>query len=185
MGVHGRSGIGESHPRGELPRGEVFDILGNDRRRYAVSYLLSNGPSEIGELAVQVAAREYDTEPAAVASDQRHRVYATLRQTHLPRLTEAGVVEEEGDRVHLTDRGVSLRRYLERDPSDGWAPAYVSLGAVSAVTLCVASFGMFGVSLGATTVAAITVVGFVALAAVQIGRRAQAPSRRRGSLEWP
>ena len=139
MGAHERGRTGDSRGTRRLPRTEAFDILGNDRRRYAVGHLLTAGATDVGELAERVAAREYDVPREAVDTDQRHRVYATLQQTHLPRLEEAGVVRDGPDGVVLTERGRELQRYLDRTRDDGWEPLYVGLAVLSATAFVVAT----------------------------------------------
>ena len=129
------SGIG-----GEMSRTEVFDILSNDRRRHAVHYLLSrDGGAEIGELSEQIAAWENDEHIEQVSSDERRRVYVSLHQTHLPRMDEAGVLQYENSRdtIELTERGESLRVYMEIVEGDEipWSEFYLGLSALSASLL--------------------------------------------------
>ena len=45
----------------DLSKGEIFDVLQNERRRYTLQYLRENeGPVQLGDLASHVAAQEYD-----------------------------------------------------------------------------------------------------------------------------
>lgn len=77
---------------------EIFALLSSARRRRVVRYLLLNdGEVSSGTLVDAIAALE-----AAPGSDRpeaadRKSVYVSLRQTHLPRLAEAGVVEYDRD----------------------------------------------------------------------------------------
>jgi DNA-binding transcriptional ArsR family regulator len=75
---------------------ELFDILRNARRRHVVELLdESGGEAEFRDLTDAVARRETGN---PVSYDARKRVYVSLRQSHLPRLAEAGVVEYDRDR---------------------------------------------------------------------------------------
>jgi hypothetical protein len=125
-----------------LSKGEVFDVLRNQRRRLVLQYLKRSETSvELGELATQVAAWEYETTCDEVSAEQRKRVYTTLQQTHLPRLADANIVHydaEEG-RISATDRATDIAIYLEIVPGNElpWREIYLSMGAV-AIALCVA-----------------------------------------------
>lgn len=125
-----------------LSKGEIFDVLRNERRRFVLQYLKQRGEAvELGELATQVAAWEYDTPCDDVSADQRKRVYTTLQQTHLPRLAEANIVHYDADDgvISATDRANDLAIYLEIVPGHElpWREIYLSMGAV-AIALCVA-----------------------------------------------
>lgn len=126
----------------DLSKGEIFDVLRNQRRRFVLQYLKRrNEPVELGELATQVAAWEYDTTCEEVSAEQRKRVYTTLQQTHLPRLSEVNIVHYDADEgvIEATDRANDLAIYLEIVPGHElpWRELYLSMGAV-ALALCVA-----------------------------------------------
>ncbi len=119
-----------------LSRAEVFDVLRNQRRRYALHVLKRDGaPVELGDLAQQVAAWEYETTLDGVTPAQRKRVYTTLQQTHLPKMDEAGILFFDSDRgiIEPTDRTVDISVYLEIVPGRefAWRELYLSLGAIS------------------------------------------------------
>ncbi|WP_079988831.1 DUF7344 domain-containing protein [Halosegnis longus] len=123
-----------------MSRTEVFDILSNDRRRHALHYLLSReSGAEIGELSEQIAAWENDEAIEEVTADERRRVYVSLHQTHLPRMDEAGVLQYENSRdtIELTERGESLRVYMEIVEGNEipWSEFYLGLSALSASLL--------------------------------------------------
>ena len=81
-----------------LSKGEIFDVLRNQRRRFVLQYLKRKGePVELGDLATQVASWEYRTPCEEVSSEQRKRVYTTLQQTHLPRMSEAQIIDYDSD----------------------------------------------------------------------------------------
>ncbi|NHN47398.1 hypothetical protein G9464_07290 [Halostella sp. JP-L12] len=119
-----------------LSKTEIFDVLRNQRRRFVLQYLKRNEtPVELGDLATQVAAWEYDASVDDVTSAQRKRVYTTLQQTHLPKMDEAGIVEYDSSRgtIRGTDATEDLSVYLEIVPGNefAWREYYLSLGAVS------------------------------------------------------
>jgi hypothetical protein len=126
----------------DLSKGEVFDVLRNQRRRFVLQYLKRNDEAvELGELATQVAAWEYETSCENVSAEQRKRVYTTLQQTHLPRLADANIVhyDAEDGVISATDRATDIAIYLEIVPGHElpWREIYLSMGAV-AIALCVA-----------------------------------------------
>ncbi|MFD1563830.1 hypothetical protein ACFR99_09740 [Haloarchaeobius amylolyticus] len=119
-----------------LTKGEIFEVLRNQRRRYVVQYLKQDDrPVELGDLAQQVAAWEYDTTLEGVTPEQRKRVYTTLQQTHLPKMNSAGILRFDSDRglIESTDRTRDISVYLEIVPGRefAWRELYLSLGAVS------------------------------------------------------
>lgn len=88
---------GGDHPG--LDRETLFDLLSSRRRRHVVRYLLrTDGETAFRTLTDRVAALEADTTVEALTDDERKPVYVSLRQTHLPRLDEAGVVRYDPDR---------------------------------------------------------------------------------------
>ena len=60
----------------------------------------------MGDLAEQVAAREYDTTVEQLSSKQRQRVYIPLYQNHLPKLDDEGIID------YNQSRGVVERKPL-------------------------------------------------------------------------
>lgn len=119
-----------------IPKGEIFELLRNQRRRYVLHYLKRDpGPVELGSLAQQIAAWEYDTIPSEVTPEQRKRIYTTLQQTHLPKMDEAGILRFDRDAglIERTDRTTDVTIYLEIVPKSEipWRELYLSLGAIS------------------------------------------------------
>jgi len=142
----GEDGDGASEPTEQ----EVFDILSNRRRRYALYVLLRDGTTTIGVLADQIAAWENDCAIPDVTAAERKRVYTALQQSHLPKLERTGLIgfDPDSGRVHPTDTVEKLDFYLElvggEQPS--WERYYLTLAAVStavvaAVWLNVPPFG--------------------------------------------
>jgi len=133
----------------EPDRDEMFHLLRNQRRRFAIHHLkYSSGPIDIGDLATQVAAWENDIPVEEVTSKQRRRVYNSLQQTHIPSLDESDLIEEERGEVCLTDEAEKLDIYLELVPEKDipWSEYYLGLGAVGLAVLAVAwlNVGPFG-----------------------------------------
>ena len=129
---------GDEHDAGDegLSKGEIFEVLRNQRRRYVVQYLKQDDrPVELGDLAQQVAAWEYDTTLEGVTSAQRKRVYTTLQQTHLPKMDSAGILRFDSDEglIESTDRTRDISVYLEIVPGRefAWRELYLSMGAIS------------------------------------------------------
>jgi len=129
-------------------RDELFHVLRNQRRRFAIHYLKRDpDPVDVGDLATQVAAWENDVSVEAVTSKQRRRVYNALKQTHVPELNETGLIEEDRGEVVLTDQAEQLDMYLELVPEKDirWSEYYIGLGAVGMAVLTVTGldFGPF------------------------------------------
>ncbi|MFB6103926.1 MAG: hypothetical protein ABEJ57_02410 [Halobacteriaceae archaeon] len=130
-----QGGGGPTGPGGpELDRDDVFHVLRNRRRRYALHYLKrrEEAAAEIGEIADQVAAWENEISVPEVTSTQRKRVYNALQQTHLPELDDTGFVEYERGHVELTPQAAELDIYLELVSQQDvpWSEYYLGLGAV-------------------------------------------------------
>lgn len=156
-----------------LPREEVFDVLSNDRRRCVLHYLKQQDERrvELRELVDYVAAWENDTTVREIDSDARKRVYTALRQSHLPKLEDAGVIEYEHLRgeVELTDQARDVQLYLEQVPKNDipWSEYYLGLSAVGAGLVVATWMGVFPfVHLSGIGLAAILVALFALSAAV-------------------
>lgn len=95
---------------------DVFDVLSNRRRRYALHHLKHHpGPVSLAALSGQVAAWERGVDPEGLMYEDRKSAHTSLSQFHLPKMHEAGVVEfdpEEGV-VSLTEQGAEIEVYLE------------------------------------------------------------------------
>lgn len=122
-----------------LTEDEVFDVLSNDRRRFAVHALERDEPADIGDLAEQIAAWECDVSVEEVNYDQRKRVYTSLQQSHLPKLDDAGVVEFDKSRgvVEPTPALDEVDVYMDvvRGNEIPWSEYYLGLSAVSVALL--------------------------------------------------
>ena len=119
-------------------RGEIFDLLSNHRRRYAIHYCkLEDEPVTLGDLAEHVAAWELDKEVQELTSAERKRVYTSLQQTHLPTLERADMIEFDNRTIELTDEATELDVYLDVVPADSipWGMYYLGLTAVGTVVM--------------------------------------------------
>lgn len=131
-----------------LSKGEIFEVLQNKRRRFVLQYLRNNGgPVDLGELATQVAAREYETSCEDISKKQRKRVYTTLQQTHLPRMHDVGIVayNSEDGIIETTAHTDDLTVYLEIVPGGEfpWREYYLSVGAVSLAIMVTLWVGVY------------------------------------------
>jgi len=132
----------------DLSKGEIFDVLQNKRRRFVLQYLRRHGgPVELGDLATQVAAWEYETSCEGISKKQRKRVYTTLQQTHLPRMADVGIVAYDSDDgvIDTTSQTDDLTVYLEIVPGGEfpWREYYLSVGAVSLALVATLWVGLF------------------------------------------
>ncbi|TYT61936.1 DUF7344 domain-containing protein [Natrialba swarupiae] len=119
-------------------RGQIFDLLSNHRRRYAIHYCKREGePVELGDLAEHVAAWELDKEVEELTSAERKRVYTSLQQTHLPTLAEAEMVEFDDRTIELTEKANELDVYLDVVPGDSipWGTYYLGLAVVASAVM--------------------------------------------------
>jgi hypothetical protein len=141
-----------SGPDRQLSKGEIFDVLQNQRRRYVLEYLERfDEPVALSDLAVQVAAWEYHTPVEEVTNDQKKRVYTTLQQTHLEKMEEAGIVEydPEENLIRRTPHTEELTVYLEIVPEKEfpWREYYLSLGAISCAVVAALWTGLYPLTL--------------------------------------
>jgi len=153
-----------------LTKGEIFDVLRNQRRRFVLQYLkYAEGPVELGDLATQVAAWEYETTPEDVTSEQRKRVYTTLQQTHLSKMDEAGIVDYDSDRglISATDQTDDLNVYLEIVPGRefAWREYYLALGGISCALVAVLWFEVYPFTVVADVVWAGVIAGVLTVSA--------------------
>lgn len=155
----------------QLSRDELFHVLRNRRRRFALHFLKQMGECEIGEIAEQVAAWETGASRGALTAAERKRVYNSLQQTHLPKLAETGLVvyDARSGHVELAEFAEMLDIYLEvserRDIP--WSLYYlglsgVGLATVLAVHLAIYPFGLMSSDLWLLLVVAVMTVSSVA-----------------------
>jgi hypothetical protein len=146
-----RTRFATGHDR-ELSKGEIFDVLHNQRRRYVLQYLKRfEDPVSLSDLATQVAAWEYRTAVGEVTDEQKKRVYTTLQQTHLEKMARTGIVEYDDDEnlVRATPQTEELTVYLEIVPDSEfpWREFYLSLGAISCAVVAALWTGLYPLTL--------------------------------------
>jgi predicted transcriptional regulator len=139
----------QSSTRPDVPTSEslsdddLFQVLSNRRRRYAVHALKgADGPAKIGDVAEQVAAWEYDVDVDQVSYNERKRVYTALQQSHLPMMDDVGIVEFDKNRgvVQPSDALDDIDVYMEIVQGNGipWSVHYLGLSAL-AISLMLAT----------------------------------------------
>lgn len=99
----------------ELSPTTLFELLADERRRYALHYLSRKvGAVDLSELAEQIAL--WEGEPTR---DRYDRVLTGLYHHHLPKLTDVGVVryDDECETVELRE-GDQLAPYLKLSVAD-------------------------------------------------------------------
>lgn len=146
---------------------ELFDILANQRRRFALHYLRQRPDDTVSltELSEQVAGWEHDVDPAELDYRKRKSVRNSLHQFHLPKLDDAGIVayDDQSSEVSLLDAaGANAYHDVVDDDGVPWTAYLVgaSVGAL-AVSLLTAFEALAGVS---STVWAIVFGGAFVLA---------------------
>lgn len=127
-------------------REDVFSLLSNQRRRYAVRACQQlETPIELGELAEYVAAEECNKSISEITGEERRRVYTSLQQVHIDKLEEANVIECERKTIEPTERLEELEFYLEVVPGGEipWAQYYLGLSGVAGVVVVAAWLGVY------------------------------------------
>jgi len=135
---NGQSTVTNSH---EISQDVLLEMLSNKRRRFAIHCLKQQGQSEltVSELAEQVASWEYDKEITQLSPKERKRVRSALRQFHLPKMDENGLImyDTAHGTVSLTDATANANFYVDsltgRDIP--WGVYYLGFSAVSVVCL--------------------------------------------------
>jgi hypothetical protein len=168
--------LGTSPADEGLSRNDLFEVLNNSRRRCALHYLKQHADRRVGlrELVDHVAAWENNTTVDKVESAKRKSVYTALRQSHLPKMDDAGVIEYDILRgeVELTDAAQGAELYLERveqSPRSDipWGEYYLGLSAVSVALVAATWVSVFPFAeLSGVGVAAILVAIFMISAIV-------------------
>lgn len=132
--------------RHNLSRDTILEVVSNQRRRFALYYLkqqrnhnVDHDGVPLGELADQVASWEYDKPVDELSAKERKRVTNALRQFHVPKMNDSGIVDYDPERnvISLTDAAASCDFYVDVLPKQGipWGFYYVGLAGVSAICL--------------------------------------------------
>lgn len=132
-----------------LTQDEIFTVLSNRRRRWVLHYLKQHDGQRIDlrTLVDAISAWEYDTSPDELPWKKRKRIYTALRQSHLPKLDEAGVIDYDRNRgdVTLTEDARTVRLYLEYVPENDipWSHCYLGLSAIAATVTAFTWYSVF------------------------------------------
>ena len=153
-----------------LTRETVFSLLSNERRRQTLRHLWESPESDIGELSRELAAWENDVPVNQITYKQRKRVYTSLRQSHLPKLDDAGVVDYDRDRgtVVLTSEASVLEAYLDgkgvSEADVNWSTVYLAVAVVGTGLTLLTAGGLLPAGVSGTVVAG-SIAGAVAVVA--------------------
>lgn len=115
---------------------ELYGVLSNIRRRYVMYYAKQVGlPVLFDELVEQIAAWESPGGADDVTREHRKSVHNALRQTHLPKLEQAGLInhDPESDIITLTDEAKRVKLYPATETSV-WVYGY-SLLSIAIIIL--------------------------------------------------
>ena len=168
----------------DISQSDVFDVLSNPRRRFVLYYLREiDDTVELNELAKAIAAWENDTDESELTDQDRKRVYVSLYQTHIPKLTDVGLVEYDQDSgtVHLTDRTSVIDDYLtDSQSSIPWHYLYLGLSAAGAI-----AFGLVWLGLGPFATVPLLAVGGLLVASFLVLSIAHYVSTARQHIEMP
>ena len=130
-------------------------------------YLKQNDGRQVDlrTLVDSVSAWEYDSPAEDLSWKERKRVYTALRQSHLPKLDDAGVVDYDQSRgtVSLTEDAREVQMYLEYVPAHDipWSQYYVGLTGVAGTLTLLTWLSVYPFAhLSGTALAAILVVMF-------------------------
>lgn len=131
----------------EFSKGDLFSILKNDRRRYAIEVLTDKNEITLPDLASQVTVQESED---STNDDGHYRsVYVSFQQTHVPRLCKDGVIEYD-ERTKTVVPGLrfdEVASYLDHgsEPprSDVWT-LYVSVVGALLILLSLVGIAPLG-----------------------------------------
>lgn len=162
--------IGDEDGDDEPSRKEVFDILSNQRRRHTLHYLQqSENRVDLQELSKQLSAWENDVAPEEITHRDRKSVYTALRQTHLPKMDAADVVNYDPNRgfVEPAEEFDDVEVYLELVPEHEIPRSeyYLGLSAVSGALLAAVWLGVYPFTLVGNLAWGAVIVGMFAVSA--------------------
>lgn len=93
-----------------LPKDDVYALLSNARRRAAFDAIHFGAPIAKEALIDAVATAEYG-DPT---DKERKRIHVSLHQCHLPKLEDAGVVEQTAEGYRLGENAGEFRKHRHR-----------------------------------------------------------------------
>lgn len=143
-----RTGFNRETLTDRLSRDDLFEVLGNERRRCALYYLQQQeGPVPLTDVVDYVTAWQYDQPMSDLGSRQRMCVYSALHQAHLPKLDAAGFIEYDAGNgeIRVRDEVEYARLYLEYDPENdiAWSTLYLGLVGVGATLGALSQLAVF------------------------------------------
>lgn len=165
-----------------LPENVIHDVLSNSRRRTAIRELrTSGGWITVRELSESIAREETGESPAPRCT--RASVYASLHQTHLPRLHELGVVEYDRNtkRVRACSGARDVGRYMTVVTGYGltWAELYRTLGVVTLLVVLAAQLEVPVVSaVDPLLWTSASLLAFAGITLAQLWKSARLPTSR-------
>ncbi|WP_254861919.1 DUF7344 domain-containing protein [Halovivax gelatinilyticus] len=166
MGVNSRTTelpetFGASNSDAEISRDQIFDVLSNHRRICIIRYLKETDEELVSlrDVVEYVAKSENPDLEGQVAYKDRKSVYTALRQTHLPKLDELGIVEFDKSRgvMRLTDRANQVQLYLEYVPRHDipWHVHYLGVTALSGALMLATYLDIYPFAVGWAAVSVI------------------------------
>ena len=104
---------GSGDPNGAIDFDRLFELLSDERRRYALYCFAERSDSSV---TVESLVEDLVALERRVSSQcSRREVEISLQHTHLPKLSETGVVEYAPDRAEVTYRGgPRVQTWVER-----------------------------------------------------------------------
>jgi len=171
----------------DISREEIFTVLSNGRRRRVLEYLEAHDEPRVDlrTLVDTLAEWEYGEPTETLSWKERKRVYTALRQSHLPKLAEAGAIEYDPSRgeVELTDDTREFQVYLEYVPEGDipWSLCYLGLAGIGTTMVALSWLAVFpfgGVPGRVLSVVLLAMFSVSALAHTYHSRRNRLGSRR-------
>lgn len=97
----------------QLSKSDIFGVLQNDRRRYVLEFLRTQGSQSVRSLSEEIARVESQTEEPK--SNVRKSIYVSLLQTHIPKMESRGIItyNREQDIVELLPASRDFDVYME------------------------------------------------------------------------
>jgi len=137
------------YPEHRIPETTVHRVLSSPRRATALRLLSNEGTMSVSRLADAVAAAEAGCDQPP--SPLRESVYNSLRQTHVPRLADLGLVSYDADsrEVRALAAARSVRHYATPVAMFGisWTELYRGIGILGLCLVVGALAGLPVVSL--------------------------------------
>jgi hypothetical protein len=152
-------------------RNTLFGVLSSHRRRYVLyACNQADGETTLSDVAEQVAAWEYDKSIEEVTSAERKRVYTSIQQHHLSKLTDAGLLTVDGDRLATTEKARNLDVYLEIVPQENipWPIYYLGLALIGGTVLGFTSLGWLPEAITMGVVAGLLVVAYLLSSVIHV-----------------